>query len=100
MGIMLRQQFLLGVVPNVFAMFMATLVFRGRLKVTRPVIAGTAGWLFFAFANLFTHMVILEMMRSMVILSIHFGDSGSRSPGNAERESLKFLEITYSFCCW
>jgi len=59
-GIMLRQQFLLGVVPNIFAMFMATLVFRGRLKVTPLVIAGTAGWLFFAFANLFTHLVIFE----------------------------------------
>jgi len=59
-AIMLRQQFLLGVVPNVFAMFMATLVFRGKLKVTKSVIAGTAGWLFFAFANLFTHTVIFE----------------------------------------
>eukprot|EP01084_Bolivina_argentea_P048483 89337_1 len=59
-GIMLRQQFLLGVVPNVFAMFMATLVFRGQLKVTSVVIALTAGWLFFAFGNLWTHLIIFE----------------------------------------
>ena len=59
-GIMLRQQFLLGVVPNVFAMFMATLVFRGRLKVTTNVIILTAGWLFLAFANLWTHLILFQ----------------------------------------
>jgi len=59
-GIMLRQQFLLGVVPNVFAMFMATLVFRGQLKVTSVLITLTAGWLFFAFANLWTHLIVFE----------------------------------------
>jgi len=59
-GFQLRQQFCLAVIPNCMAMFAATLVFKGKVKVTRWLIAFMAIWILFGFAFMFAHKVVFR----------------------------------------
>ena len=57
-GLQLRQQFCLAVIPNCMAMFAATLVFKGKVKVTRWLMAFMAIWILFGFAFMFAHKLV------------------------------------------
>ena len=59
-GFQLRQQFCLAVIPNCMAMFAATLVFKGKIKVTMWLIAFMAIWIAFGFAFMFAHKVVFR----------------------------------------
>lgn len=71
-GFQLRQQFLLAVIPNCMAMFAATLVFKGRVKVTIWLIIFMAIWLLFGFSFMFAHKFVFLNHPKYNDLSIFF----------------------------
>ena len=71
-GFQLRQQFLLAVVPNCMAMFAATLVFKGKIKVRIQLIAFMAIWLLFGFVFMFSHKIVFMNHNKYNDLSLFF----------------------------